>query len=54
VLAGGTNARHVVDLHRVLGGGTPRIMSAYDGGDGLHPNRLGRVAMARAISRRIS
>jgi len=51
VLRGGSGATSVVDLHRVLGGGSSTILPQYDGGDHLHPNRAGRLAMARAVVR---
>lgn len=54
VMGGGARARHVVDLHRVLGDGRGGIKREFDGGDGLHPNRAGRVAMARAVAGRIA
>ena len=53
VLGGNAGARHIVDLHRVLGDGRGGIRSDFDGGDGLHPNRAGREAMAQAVARRI-
>jgi lysophospholipase L1-like esterase len=49
-LQGGIAARRVIDLHDILGDGAGRIRPEYDGGDGLHPNREGRVAIARAIA----
>lgn len=52
VLRGGSGASAVVDLHRVLGGGSSTILSRYDGGDHLHPNRAGRRALAQAIVQR--
>jgi lysophospholipase L1-like esterase len=53
VLRGGAPARHVVDLHRILGRGTAYLRRDYDGGDGVHPNRTGRMAIAREIHGRI-
>ena len=54
VLRGGSKARYVIDLHRVIGDYTGRIREEFDAGDGLHPNRAGRVAMAREVVRRIT
>ena len=53
VLSGGARAHHIIDLHRILGMGTSYILSSYDGGDGLHPNRAGRMAMVREVHSRI-
>lgn len=53
VLSGATGAFQVIDLHRILGGGSGYIRTDYDGGDGLHPNREGRLALAREVYSRI-
>lgn len=53
VMDGGARATHVVDLHRVIGSGSGGIKPEFNAGDGLHPNRAGRIAMARAVAARI-
>jgi len=50
-MGGGSRADRVVSLYQVLGGDDFSILSEYNGGDGLHPNSAGRVAMAQAVAR---
>lgn len=54
VLGGGSGADFVVDLHRVLGGGSARLRPDLDSGDGVHPNTTGREAIAQAVARIIA
>ena len=51
VLSGRSGANYAIDLYQVLGGGSDRIRSDYNGGDGLHPNAAGRTALAQAVAR---
>ncbi len=51
VRGGGARANRAVDLHRLLGDEGLRLKQEYDGGDGLHPNSAGRLAMAYAVAR---
>lgn len=53
-LGGGTGARYVVDLHRVLGNGNPQLLPSLDAGDGLHPNRTGQERIAQAVADKVA
>lgn len=54
VASGATGARYVVDLHRLIGDGRGHILDEFDAGDGLHPNRRGRLLIARRVVQRIT
>jgi lysophospholipase L1-like esterase len=42
-------ANDIIDTWTPLGGGSPRLNSAYDSGDGVHPNDAGHLLIGQVI-----